>query len=839
MKLDTGNLKLITGGVFLTLLPMLCFEPARAHAEQQLSHAPIFSGLSLRDCAVSSVPLTNRWEYGFLTGNGNVGVIMPGNPGNEKLIVCGKLYLPTGVRELVPDLAAYKDEFKKAGLEAGVNGPATVHRLMVEKSKHVLVNTDPLHPVCMLEINGRDAQSACRDYRAIENFTTGELTTEWSDAEGQWKRRLFVSRPDNIMVLRLEGPATKLACSLSLRVDHPQVVSEVTSSEDGWLALHNTYRKGKGGYDILARVVPSGGKMTRLEKGVKVEGADAILLILKVAEWRTPLPPEQSEAWSTSLQNPCFAGTISTNRLPELRNQLSALPLSYESLFAPHAKAHGELYRRVSLKLEDEANAALASEELLKKCAEQKVFPNAMAEQLYNACRYLIICSSGETPSNLQGIWTGTWSPAWSGDYTTDSNLQLEIQSLMSCNMPELMESYFMLIESWLPDWGLNARKVYGFRGLVSNARGSNNCLLLHWGTEWPGDQCAIGLAGWMLHFFYDYYLFTGDQKFLRERFLPIAKGIALFYEDFLEGTEGADGRYRFYMGYSPEHGLTANTTFDISTAKNVLTTLISACETLQCEAEKVKKWKDMLKKMPPYLINQAGELQEWSWPGTKESPNQRHHSHMLPLYQYCEFDKEETPELWKAADLAFRLKEANWLKNEKNPNSNHITHGLMNQGQCAARLGRGDIVHEILARMAIRRYLYPSFMISYWPNLRGFGFDPVGTTPDVINNALIFRWDDTLDVLPALPPAWTKGSVEGILLRGQLKVERMSWDRQAGAITLVLASPVNQTVTLRLPDGMVPTERLLDGKPLKDNRVALSAGKPNIVVLKLSERQQ
>jgi len=119
---------------------------------------------------------------------------------------------------------------------------------------------------------------------------------------------------------------------------------------------------------------------------------------------------------------------------------------------------------------------------------------------------------------------------------------------------------------------------------------------------------------------------------------------------------------------------------------------------------------------------------------------------------------------------------------------------------------------------------------------LRGFGFDPVGTTPDVINNALIFRWDDTLDVLPALPPAWTKGSVEGILLRGQLKVERMSWDRHAGAITLVLASPINQTVTLRLPDGMVPTERLLDGKPLKDNRIALSAKTPVVLVIKITE---
>jgi hypothetical protein len=88
----------------------------------------------MRDCAISTVPQTNRWECGFLTGNGNVGAIIPGSPYNESIVVCGKLYLPTGVKEIVPDLSAFKDEFKKAGLEAGIKGPAKVHSLMVEKS---------------------------------------------------------------------------------------------------------------------------------------------------------------------------------------------------------------------------------------------------------------------------------------------------------------------------------------------------------------------------------------------------------------------------------------------------------------------------------------------------------------------------------------------------------------------------------------------------------------------------------------------------------------------------------------------------------------------------------
>ena len=146
---------------------------------------------------------------------------------------------------------------------------------------------------------------------------------------------------------------------------------------------------------------------------------------------------------------------------------------------------------------------------------------------------------------------------------------------------------------------------------------------------------------GWMSHFFYDYYLYTGDKEFLKKRAVPLLKETALFYEDLLAGTEDENGKYRFFIGYSPEHGLSANTTFDISVAKAVLTYLIKSSEELDIEKENLPKWKTMLGKMPPYLINEGGGLQEWSWPGAGEDYNQRHHSHFLPLYQFGEFDRE------------------------------------------------------------------------------------------------------------------------------------------------------------------------------------------------------
>jgi hypothetical protein len=121
----------------------------------------------------------------------------------------------------------------------------------------------------------------------------------------------------------------------------------------------------------------------------------------------------------------------------------------------------------------------------------------------------------------------------------------------------------------------------------------------------------------------------------------------------------------------------------------------------------------------------------------------------------------------------------------------------MMNQGQCAARLGRSEIVHEVLSRMVTQQYVYPSFMISYWPKYKGFGMDPVGTIPDVVNNSLLFSWGGTIDLLLALPKEWPNGSVKGLRARGGYTVD-IEW--KDGKVTSYrIASPQPREVKVRV----------------------------------------
>ena len=97
------------------------------------------------------------------------------------------------------------------------------------------------------------------------------------------------------------------------------------------------------------------------------------------------------------------------------------------------------------------------------------------------------------------------------------------------------------------------------------------------------------------------------------------------------------------------------NASMDIAVCREVLANLIEACELLGIEADSVPKWKAMLAKLPPYLLEPDGAMKEWAWPTLEERYVHRHISHLYGVWPGDEIDPDRTPQLAKAAMIADR----------------------------------------------------------------------------------------------------------------------------------------------------------------------------------------
>ena len=763
-----------------------------------------------------STAAATKWEDSLASGNGIMGALLAGNPVKDTLIVnhC-KLWLPLGSREIVPDVGAFLPEMRRI---IGEKGYGAGHQFFLEKAKEQgwdgnLVWTDPFHPGFLLTID-HPAVSDITEYARIEDFSTGEVRVQWHTEEGDFFRRMFVSRTDNVIVLQLAGPKSGLTCKLYMEKIGNKLIDSSIVHSNGLITCHNVYVNGKGGYDGVVRITTQGGLMKCDGEIIDVNRATSITLVIRIQPWKIPLPG--SEAWPYSTENPEFLkGTPTLSQkaaksyqpqwMEQLKSELTSLSSSYGKLLKLHAKVHSGIFNRVSLDLgASPSERGLSSEALLDIAQKEKILPAALLERMYDAGRYVFLCSAGpDTPPNLFGIWTGTWQPAWSGDYTLDTNIELDIESALSGNMAECLAGYFRLMESFVPDFHTNARKLYGCRGILTGSRASNTGIHLHWNSSWPGEVWTPG-APWLAHWFYDYYQYTGNKKFLVDHAVPWMKECALFYEDFLKGTEDTSGHYTFCPSFSAENGWADNSTQDISICRELLNNLVTACEILGIEQENTERWKEMLAKLPPYLINSEGQLKEWSTPNKEENNNHRHLMHLYGAFESDEFSVEADPELFQAAQVAL----LNRIKFARETS----THGYMHSGLAATGLGMGNEAYSRLRIMAIGRSMYPSMVTSHEPGPRILCDDGNGAIPQIINRMIVQSRPGRITLLPALPTALPHGSLSGTLARGQISLDLIQWDIKTGVLNAKIMSDVQQEIDLVLPSDIIVNNLSVNG---------------------------
>jgi hypothetical protein len=745
---------------------------------------------------ISAEP-AKTWEEGLISGNGTIGVNIFSRPLEETIIFTHeRLFLPKGPPVVPPDNAHLLFEIRRL-IDRGLYKQATELAFDLSGQESFLY-PDPFVPAFDVNLHMK-AVGKVSDYLRSVDFRTGEATVRWSDDRGVFERRMFVSRADGLAVLLITGPAGALdlaleinprkpsdqldarAISRSYRVFEEHVSDIVRTVEDGSVTYRNSFTKAYPGsihaLEGVAKVVSNDGQLTEGRESIQINGAGRALLFFDLD---VIYDPAKSKA-------------------AKMKEHMLALPPDYQTLLKRHVAIHGELFNRMKLDLGGGDDHRLTTEELLERSTDENL-NRALLEKQFDAARYNIISCTGELPPTLQGVWGGTYVPGWASDFTHNGNVPSAIASLLMGNLPELMPAYISYMESVVPYMEINAKHIFNSRGIVLPSRSTTHAYNNALAPRFAGGFWVAG-AAWAAHFFYDYYLYTGDRDFLRDHCLPFMQKAALFFEDYL--YEDERGTYVFSPAQSPENtpGNTDsqgsfNATMDVAAARELLTNLIAASQELGVNKDIIPVWQSMIRKMPPYMIDENGIIKEWLTPKLENNDAHRHSSQLYPLFDGITPEIAESRELREAFRKSIEYKlDKHWRNNVQG----FMSFGLVQLGQAATSLGEGELAYECLQHLVNRFWL--NNLASMHNHRSLFNMDISGGMPAVLIKMLVASEPGTISLLPALPAEFSEGAIEGVLCRGQIEVKKLSWQEER--LTVSLLSGKEQEVKLVLPKEM------------------------------------
>jgi alpha-L-fucosidase 2 len=587
-------------------------------------------------------------------GNGRLGAMMFGGV-NEERIVLNESSVWSGSRQdadrpdaykVLPEIQKLLIEGKNPEAEALVNANFTCKGSGSNNGSgdsqygcyQVLGNLDLSFP--------EDTRAPVENYRRTLNLEDAVASMEFTRGGITFTREMFVSAPDQVMVLRLSANRSK-QISFEARLDRPERFKTDGDGDDG-LLMTGQLDDGLGGknglhYAARIRVLNRGGQVSVHGNVLSVKQADeATLLIAAGTDYRG------------------FAGRQTKHPMAATLSDLNkAAKKSFEVLRQAHIADYQKYFQRASLYLEpaDAAAAAKPTPERLLLAKNDGGDP-ALAALYFNFGRYLLVSSSrpGGFPANLQGIWAEEIRTPWTGDWHLDINVQMNYWLAEAGNLSDLAQPLFALIASLQEPGAKTAKAYYNARGWVAHV------ITNPWGFTSPGESASWGAtsggSAWLCQHLWDHYLFTRDRKFLRWAY-PIMKGAARFYTDLL--IEEPKHHYlviapanspenHFLMPDGRDAAISLGTTVHAQMLRYLFGACIESSKILGVDEDFRNELLAKRARLSPTPIGSDGRIMEWPEEYREAEPHHRHISHLWGLYPGDEITPAGTPALAAAA---------------------------------------------------------------------------------------------------------------------------------------------------------------------------------------------